>query len=321
VYLLPPEEVIGPGADPIVSACHRQIRDGFAIQTATAHTLAADPDAADLVLAPIQVGGYGPCLERLRRSPAYRRHADKLVVYSSDDNQFPAVRGLYPAVTRRWVAAGWALPAHYVSAHIHRFHFRPDELRDKDILFSFVGSSKTHPVRERITALRHPGAVLVDSSPKTELGYWWEKPNKEDYFATFRDVTRRSLFAVCPRGISPSSIRLYEAMEAGCVPVVVSDSMELPVGPAWDTFLVRVAERDVESIPAVVEGLRERAAAMGAAARAAWEAFFSDQATVGSLVGWARQLLKAGSRRPVAVWAAEYFTPRRVVAKLRYSLR
>ena len=142
VYLLPPDEVTKT-SPPLAAACFEELRAGFALQQTTAHTLAPDPESAAIILAPIQIAGYGRCFEALRRSAVYRKHANKLVVYSPDDNQFPALRGLYPAVPRSWARQGWALPAHYVSAHIHKFSFTPEERQKKDLLFSFVGSSRT----------------------------------------------------------------------------------------------------------------------------------------------------------------------------------
>uniref|UniRef100_M4CWI7 Exostosin GT47 domain-containing protein n=1 Tax=Brassica campestris TaxID=3711 RepID=M4CWI7_BRACM len=39
---------------------------------------------------------------------------------------------------------------------------------------------------------------------------------------------RRSLFCLCPAGDTPSSARLFDAIVSGCIPVVVSDELELP---------------------------------------------------------------------------------------------
>lgn len=318
VHLLPPSEVVA-GILTMSRACHEQLQSAFACQHATVHRLTDSPDEADIIIAAVQNCGFGPCFEKLRCHEIYHRHARKLIVYCPDDNQFPALRGLYPSIRKHWVGRGWALPAHYISSHIRKFHFRENETRKKDVLFSFVGSSRTHPVRERILSLRHPGGVLVDSNPRTDAQRWWEKQNREDLFATFRDVTGRSRFVICPRGESPSSIRLFEAMEAGAVPVVVSDAIQLPHGPAWGDFSIRVPERKVDSIPGVVESFRDKAAAMGRAARAAWEQYFSDAATAATVVWWALQLVRTNSSRPLALRCAEYSSLRRLRAKIRHS--
>ncbi len=320
VFLLHPDQVVNAAA-PLLAACFEELRAGFGLQSASAHTLAPDPDSAALIVAPIRAAGYGPCFEALRSSPVYRKYAHKLVVYCPEDGQLPAVRGLYPSVSRQWVRKGWALPAHYISTHIHKFSFRREELDHKDILFSFVGSSRTHPIREKIVQWRQPGGVVIDASAKDDKQYWWEKANKDELLNSFRDVTRRSRFVLCPRGVSASSIRLFETMEAAAVPVIVADDLELPLGPAWEEFSLRVPEREVDDIPKLVEQLEDRATEMGRAARQAWEAYFSPQTTVGSVVGWGQRLLARSHRRPLLLPVKEYTSPRSLKAKLHYALR
>ncbi|KAJ0243677.1 Exostosin domain-containing protein [Hirschfeldia incana] len=43
-----------------------------------------------------------------------------------------------------------------------------------------------------------------------------------------QDGMRRSLFCLCPAGDTPSSARLFDAIVSGCIPVIVSDELELP---------------------------------------------------------------------------------------------
>ncbi|HEY1583440.1 MAG TPA: exostosin family protein, partial [Chthoniobacterales bacterium] len=284
VFLLPPKQVV-TALPPLAETCYDQLRAGFALQTT--HLLTDDPGSADLILAPIQNAGYGLRFEALRSSKIYQPYAGKLIVYSPDDNQFPSLRGLYPAAPLRWVRRGWALPAHYISSHIHRFSFSADEAAQKDLLFSFVGSSRTHPIREKILQWRHPRAVVLDSSSKSDRHYWWEKENKDDLLDSFREITRRSRFVVCPRGVSASSIRLFEAIEASSVPVIVADDLALPLGPNWEEFSIRVREREIDDVPRLIEHYADRAFEMGAAARRAWETYFSPEASIGSVVAWA----------------------------------
>jgi hypothetical protein len=39
---------------------------------------------------------------------------------------------------------------------------------------------------------------------------------------------RKSLFCLNPAGDTPSSARLFDAIVSGCIPVIVSDELELP---------------------------------------------------------------------------------------------
>jgi hypothetical protein len=319
VYLLHPSEVIS--GSPFVAACYDELQAGFALQSATAHRLAPEMAAADFILAPIQGAAYGPHFEALRSHPIYRKHVDRLLAYSTDDNQFPAVRGLYPSLRTSWTYEGWSEPAHYFSTHFHKFRFTADELKSKDLLFSFVGSSQTHPIRKAVVRWQHPDGVIIDSSATGDDEYWWQKMNKDQFLESFRDITLRSSIILCPRGISPATNRIYEAMEAAAVPIIIGDDFPLPRGPKWEEFSVRVPEHEMDGVLDLVEGLTGRMTEMGWRARRAWEEFFSPQALVGSVVDWSRELLAKRVRRPSRLWLEEYGAPGLLRAKLRYHWR
>lgn len=82
---------------------------------------------------------------------------------------------------------------------------------DPRFLASFVGSLKTHPCRrEMYDAFRPYGDCYVTESTNQ---------NEE----LFKHIMADSVFALCPRGYGPTSFRLYEAMQMGCVPVYITD--------------------------------------------------------------------------------------------------
>ena len=78
----------------------------------------------------------------------------------------------------------------------------------------------------------------------------------ENYFHSLRDEDRQALsasywqllsetqFSLCPRGDNCGSVRLYESLAAGCIPVLLADGVELPLQNIlpWDDMLVRVPE-------------------------------------------------------------------------------
>lgn len=47
-----------------------------------------------------------------------------------------------------------------------------------------------------------------------------------DGCSSFLDA--RSVFCLSPAGDTPSSARLFDAIVSGCIPVIVSDELELP---------------------------------------------------------------------------------------------
>ena len=48
---------------------------------------------------------------------------------------------------------------------------------------------------------------------------------------------------MCPAGDTPSSARLFDAIVSGCIPVIVSDELELPFEGILDYKKVYVKER------------------------------------------------------------------------------
>jgi hypothetical protein len=263
----------------------------------SAFTRTSSLDEADVILAPGTRVIYGFDFSVLRQSSLYRLHAAKVVVYSADDLFHISLPGLYPACTKYAEHNGWALPAHYRLDHLPCWSFTRGELAaERNLLFSFVGSVCNHPVRSRLMKLAQPDAVLVDSSPGRNQ--WWDRSWEEQkkFKEFFREQLLRSLFVLCPRGVIDASIRLFEAMEAGAVPVIIADRLCLPHGPDWEKFCLCVPEGEVEKLPELLRSRRREAVSMGVMARRAWEQYFSPEASFATLVAWASIIQERAQR-------------------------
>jgi hypothetical protein len=153
----------------------------------------------------------------------------------------------------------------------------PFDLSEASILFGFMGGI-TSGVRSRmIESLKIHGrpdemSLTVQSGP-------WKAMFDRSGLAikqSYADTLRKCRFFLCPRGNGVGSVRLFETMKAARVPVIVSDNYVPPTEINWDDCSVRVAERDLGDLPAV---LRERAAdwaRLATNARRNWEDCFSD---------------------------------------------
>ena len=81
----------------------------------------------------------------------------------------------------------------------------------------------------------------------------------------FAEALRSSVFALCPSGSGPNSIRLWEAIAAGSVPVVLSDGYAPPGDPVlWAEATVSAPETPeaVAALPDSLEALAADAAAL-----------------------------------------------------------
>ncbi|MCP5509049.1 MAG: exostosin family protein [Chlamydiales bacterium] len=115
----------------------------------------------------------------------------------------------------------------------------------KDIWFSFIGR-QTHPCRGAIFRLPRMANVVIQkvSSPFN---------NK-----IFKDILSRSRFSLCPRGTGPSSIRFWESLQAGAIPVLIADAMTLPSNFDWERCVINVPESKIATIPSVLKKISKK---------------------------------------------------------------
>jgi hypothetical protein len=207
-------------------------------------------------------------LLELLRHPILVRNRTRCVVYYEPDVPKPYLRGLYsfmewfPGVERiaSAIAPGRALDQQLGSGP-------PDTAPTlkRDLLFSFVGRN-SHPVRTELLRSRFGRAdVVVEDTSASYTQYI--QPNAHPLQRRYADLMRRSRWAVCPRGWSASSYRLFEAMSFGVAPVVLSDNWMRPHGIDWDECSLWVPESKVRDLPAILDTEGDSWRAKGAAAR------------------------------------------------------
>jgi len=155
-------------------------------------------------------------------------------------------------------------------------HGRTDQARRRKWLFSFVGSK---PAANYLTQVRswiiehlsgHPDGLIIDRDEwhYNKLVYdlqirqrttaKTEDFTNQEHEQVFREVLDESVFTLCPSGSGPNSIRLWEAIVNGSIPVVLSDTWQ-PPGPAelWDAAILRIPEERaaVQAIPRITAGI------------------------------------------------------------------
>ena len=234
------------------------------------HTLEADPASADAILfIDLHVGGLDPLLTTLPAHPTYGAHMAKAFAFNGGDTPVYTLPGVYVSATPRWPRR---LPV-VGGPYPERIAQVPTADQEPDLLFSFRGSP-THPVREHVLAIHHDRAVIEES----DVGPWGRMRVDIEFAAALMrhaKLIKRSKFVLCPRGHGPSSYRLFEALGAGRVPVVISDTWLPPPGVPWEDCAVRIAEADVRSTAARLEALEPQWEALAGAARDAAETFAS----------------------------------------------
>jgi len=131
-------------------------------------------------------------------------------------------------------------------------------------------------------------AEHVPTEPRPHL----DAAAMREYWRRYAEICKASKFILCPRGMGASSVRLFDAMRMGRVPVILSDQWVSPEGPCWDKFTLRVREADFDRIPALLEQLEPKAVEMGMLAYAQWEEWFSPAVCFHHVVEWCLDITK-----------------------------
>ena len=123
--------------------------------------------------------------------------------------------------------------------------YRPKTLAERRYLYSFVGLAKhpgyRKPVRHWIAELppRPDACVLTRSEWHYEQAVYREqiyglpgeetiRSRREEEAAAYRAILADSVFSLCPTGTGPNSIRLWESLGYGSIPVILSDALQFP---------------------------------------------------------------------------------------------
>lgn len=113
---------------------------------------------------------------------------------------------------------------------------------------------------------------------------------------------------LCPRGWSPATYRMFEAMALGRCPVIISDDWIPIEGVDWDTCSIRVAEGDLSNLS---KHLSERAHDLPKLSRNAYDVYWRLFASTRRFEFFLEQILDLYHRRTELdyreVWQTQTF--------------
>lgn len=141
----------------------------------------------------------------------------------------------------------------------------------RDILYNFVGGYQPadylSQIRPNIFKMKHPDNCIIKftgiwhlndvvynekQNHNLELNINDDFKNKTEYY---NYLLINSRYTLCPSGSGPNSIRFWEALGAGSIPVLLADTLELPVHKLWTKAIIRLPENRLETLPKVLEAI------------------------------------------------------------------
>jgi len=270
-----------PSLDTLLAAAERSIID--------THVLCDDPSEADAILFVENTQFDDVLLKSLMNHDYMKLYADKVFMYNEMDKPWDILPGLYTCMPRKHINTERhrSFPYLYMPNEYISFIDRSVE---KTWLYSFMGSM-SHYCRRPIMNLKHPRGNVQDTS---DFNVWNTEPDEmERRGKAYANVLAASQFVLCPRGIGSSSIRLYETLEAGCVPVIISDEWVPPPETDW-SFAIQVEERRISSVPGLLQSMEGESEDRGQLARQAWSDSYAPE-TLFNTTGNAMESLVMGN--------------------------
>jgi hypothetical protein len=117
---------------------------------------------------------------------------------------------------------------------------------ERSMLFSFMGSIQTHEIRRGLTIL-YPKNCF-------DSGHLWgldpSIPNKQAHRERYTEMLGDSEFSMCPRGTGISSVRLFESMAMGAIPIIIADGYKPPLHTKvdWSQISISVPSNRISKI-------------------------------------------------------------------------
>ena len=158
-----------------------------------------------------------------------------------------------------------------IENNLFNYSFKNIDLinNDRKILYSFVGgyqpSDYLTQIRPNIFKMKHPESCIIKhtgvwhlhdvvfsekQNHKLELNINSDFKNKTEYF---NYLLINSKYTLCPSGSGPNSIRFWEALGAGSIPVLLADTLELPRHELWTKAIIRFPENQIQNLPKVLK--------------------------------------------------------------------
>jgi hypothetical protein len=270
-----------PAGDPWNLSVYKLFAESARSDIFGVHTLTEDPTEADVIIF-AEHAGHGLFAEAVRNHPFVKQFGEKCFLFDAGDHALPFLPGLYASLRKQYHTPSRTRTGYYLRGDRNTYiDFRAIE-HEPRYTGVFVGQMESHPVRSALIDLPRDRFLIEDTSrDKNPLHafflhiYGAEEQGRNGMWSHYADAMASGAFSLCPRGLGPGSVRLFESMRMGRCPVILSDEWVVPMRVDWPACSIIVAEKDVGRLPEILEPMLDRAAEMGLRARQEWEKFYA----------------------------------------------
>lgn len=212
-----------------------------------------DPQKAEFILFPYYLQGlitkldYNGITEYIRKLPYFKEYGTRHIFFRPDDNYNPLM--INSLVFKQSMdysdtePGGIAFP-YFVENFRNRLHFNFAEIQNHTNFIGFIGSSSL-----RLPVLK---SFLANSKLRSEIVvfdrffYHTDEESKKKHRELYLNAIKNSFTTLCPAGTGKNTIRFFETLSFGRIPVLISDNCALPFEKEIDysQIIIRIEEKD-----------------------------------------------------------------------------
>ena len=253
------------------------------------YTLTENPQSADIILiGNVREEDWG---KKILKHELINKYPAKSFSLSEADHPIILRHGIYASGTksifnlRRVRTGSYTLYSdEYLNPYIKAHQISGPNSIKKEYLLTFIGrntfsSRGLMKLRGTLFHLKfeRPDIFIEDASTFNLWARDKDAVNRPMRQQHYYEILLRSKFSLCPRGEGANSLRLFESMQLGVAPVILSDRWILPRGPKWHEFSIVIKERHIRDVEKIVQAHENDYKAMGDLARRSFEDYFSDR--------------------------------------------
>jgi predicted O-linked N-acetylglucosamine transferase (SPINDLY family) len=151
---------------------------------------------------------------------------------------------------------------------------------DKEIFYSFIGCYQNgymSNIRKNIFDMDHSDNTYIKQKQnwhfeknvyheqiRNKKMSMMDKMEQDNDVNIYKNILAKSRYSLCPSGTGPNSIRLWESLQSGAIPIILSDSLQLPNIPTelnssslikWKDVCVFMKESEINNIEKILSGI------------------------------------------------------------------
>lgn len=210
-----------------------------------------DPDKADVFLF-LSHGLEESGILSIKDHVLIKKHPSKCFFWCDDDHPLAILPGLYASLPSVFFNTNFHRTIFYLSRSNNLIGKLKEEYKKKPPLYlaSFQGGISSN-LRKKLLGLKFKTDRIFTRAVQQLWATFLFGAGFDDQESVVNEYARlifESKFVICPKGNGVSSYRVFETLEAGRVPVIISDKFVPPIVQQASEYMLFLKEADINKL-------------------------------------------------------------------------